>query len=382
MPVMNMFPGGSTLQIPLDAPTALAAKAGNAKVELTWTDPKDKYATPEGEQAQDPQQLVSVWAYTKIVRKAGSAPTGPYDGVAVVSSQVRNAYQAQPFVDTGVVNDTTYYYAAFAYNEDFVVSEGDFTSAMPRGIDPVLENNTWGEINEFALAGLAESVWSIGDEKKFTATLKDSFNNPIEREITAIILGFNIMDVVGGGKAPVTFGTKEACDAAGAYAGHAFSWWSQLQVGSFIINGELFNTLSSDLKNVIPKVVATEEKVNTPYNTNQYNWSSQQYESEMFGFTIQEVGGTGLVYQDYKYPGYGYSPFPYYSSNSNRTKNDFNGTAQNWELASVRQNFAGGGGSTWEETHGFYVTANGASINAQMMTSYVSFGFCVGKAAA
>lgn len=54
MPVMNMFPGGSTLQIPLDAPTALAAKAGNAKVELTWTDPKDKYATPEGEQAQDP----------------------------------------------------------------------------------------------------------------------------------------------------------------------------------------------------------------------------------------------------------------------------------------------------------------------------------------
>ena len=71
MPVMNMFPGGSTLQIPLDAPTALAAKAGNAKVELTWTDPKDKYATPEGEQAQDLQQLVSVWAYTKIVRKAG-----------------------------------------------------------------------------------------------------------------------------------------------------------------------------------------------------------------------------------------------------------------------------------------------------------------------
>ena len=61
MPVMNMFPGGSTLQIPLDAPTALAAKAGNAKVELTWTDPKDKYATPEGEQAQDLQQLVSVY---------------------------------------------------------------------------------------------------------------------------------------------------------------------------------------------------------------------------------------------------------------------------------------------------------------------------------
>ena len=37
MPVMNMFPGGSTLQIPLEACTAFSATAGNAQVELTWT---------------------------------------------------------------------------------------------------------------------------------------------------------------------------------------------------------------------------------------------------------------------------------------------------------------------------------------------------------
>lgn len=62
MPGMNMFPGGTTLQIPLDAPANFTAEAGNAQVTLTWTDPKDKYATPEGETAQDPDQLVSVWA--------------------------------------------------------------------------------------------------------------------------------------------------------------------------------------------------------------------------------------------------------------------------------------------------------------------------------
>ena len=129
--IINMFPGGSTLQIPLDAPSALTAKAGNAQVSLTWTDPNDKYATPEGETAQDPDQLVSKWSYTRIVRKVGSQPSGPNDGTTVLESAVRNQYQTEPFVDTGLQNEVTYYYGAFAYNEDGVVSEGVFGSAMP-----------------------------------------------------------------------------------------------------------------------------------------------------------------------------------------------------------------------------------------------------------
>ena len=131
MPVMNMFPGGSTLQIPLDAPTAFSASAGNAKVELTWTDPKDKYATPEGDISDTGDQLVSEWDHTVLVRKTGSQPAGPNDGTVVVSSSVRNQYQSTPYTDTGLTNDTTYYYAVFAYNKDGVASEGAFASATP-----------------------------------------------------------------------------------------------------------------------------------------------------------------------------------------------------------------------------------------------------------
>lgn len=131
MPGVNMFPGGTTLQIPLDAPAGFTAKAGNAQVTLTWTDPKDKYATPEGETAQDPDQLVSVWDHTVLVRKTGSQPAGPNDGTVVVSSSVRNQYQSTPYTDTGLTNDTTYYYAVFAYNKDGVASEGAFASATP-----------------------------------------------------------------------------------------------------------------------------------------------------------------------------------------------------------------------------------------------------------
>lgn len=139
MPGMNMFPGGSTLQIPLDAPANFTAEAGNAQVTLTWTDPKDKYATPEGETAQDPDQLVSVWEYTQIIRKTGSQPTGPHDGELVVSSSVRDQYATTGFVDDGLVNDTLYYYAAFAYNTDGVASEGAFTSATPMAGTPLSE---------------------------------------------------------------------------------------------------------------------------------------------------------------------------------------------------------------------------------------------------
>lgn len=120
------------LEIPLDPCTNLVVVAGNGQVSLTWTDPKDKYATPEGEAMEDTDQLVSVWAYTRIVRKTGSAPASPNDGVLVVESSVRNQYQNTAYVDSGLTNDTTYYYGVFAINEDGVESEGAFENATPK----------------------------------------------------------------------------------------------------------------------------------------------------------------------------------------------------------------------------------------------------------
>lgn len=111
------------LQIPLDPCTNLVVIAGNGQISLSWTDPKDKYATPEGETAQDPQQLVSVWSYTKVVRKEGSEPVSPNDGITVIESAIRNQYESIEYVDKTVMNDVTYYYALFAYNEDEVYGE-------------------------------------------------------------------------------------------------------------------------------------------------------------------------------------------------------------------------------------------------------------------
>ena len=151
MPVMNLFPGGSTVQIPLDAPTSFSATAGNAQVELTWTDPLDKYATPEGEVSETGDQLVSEWDHTVLVRKTGSQPAGPNDGTVVTSSSVRNQYQTNGYTDTGLINDTVYYYAVFAYNKDGVASEGAFVSATPVAGTPL------GELAEGTLITINES---------------------------------------------------------------------------------------------------------------------------------------------------------------------------------------------------------------------------------
>lgn len=127
--LLSMFPGDGE-QIPLDAPTNFTGTAGNAQVTLTWTDPKDKYATPEGETTEEGDQLVSEWDYTRIIRKTGSAPTGPNDGVLVVESSVRDQYASTGYVDDDLTNGTTYYYGAYAYNKDGVASEGAVTAGL------------------------------------------------------------------------------------------------------------------------------------------------------------------------------------------------------------------------------------------------------------
>lgn len=204
MPVMNMLPGGSTLQIPLDAPTSFSATAGNAQVELTWTDPLDKYATPEGEVSETGDQLVSVWDHTVLVRKTGSQPAGPNDGTVVVSSSVRNQYQSTGYTDTGLTNDTTYYYGVFAYNKDGVPSPGAFSIATPKDFDPVLNNNNWDRISLASSLGIASSLWEVGDAKEIHLEgLVGTVN--LNTDLCVFILGFDHNAAVEG--SGITFGT-------------------------------------------------------------------------------------------------------------------------------------------------------------------------------
>ena len=140
----TMYLTGGKSPNPLSPPTNLAAKAGNAQVTLTWTDPPNATSEPSG-------QTIATWAYTQIVRKEGSQPTGPNDGTLVVKSSVRDQYQTTGYIDTNLTNDTLYYYGAFAYNSDGVYSEGAFVSATPQAGTPI------GDLTEGTLITINES---------------------------------------------------------------------------------------------------------------------------------------------------------------------------------------------------------------------------------
>ena len=125
--------------VALDTPTNFTADAGQGEVTLKWTDPVDKYATPEGETAQDPQQLVAKWSHTLVVRNTDHQPESPDDGTVILTSSVRNQYQTNGYVDNTVVNGTPYYYGVFAISTAGVPSAGAFASATPIAGTPLGE---------------------------------------------------------------------------------------------------------------------------------------------------------------------------------------------------------------------------------------------------
>lgn len=131
MAILNMFGGaGGGVRIPLESPTAFTASPQAGKVVLTWTDPVDKVASPGGE-------MVAPWSYTIVVRKVGSYPQTPKDGVEVTRETTRNQYQTTGFEDTlSIENGITYYYALFAVSTFGVWSEPATDTAMPTAAHP------------------------------------------------------------------------------------------------------------------------------------------------------------------------------------------------------------------------------------------------------
>lgn len=111
----------------LSAPTNVAIVNFNEAAKITWTDPDDVVINGG---------IAAAWAGTKVIRKEGSAPTSPTDGVEVVNETTRNQYQNTPVVDTGLTNGVTYYYGIFPYTDLGVYNLQSVTSFIPAEIIP------------------------------------------------------------------------------------------------------------------------------------------------------------------------------------------------------------------------------------------------------
>ena len=331
-----------SIQIPLDAPSNVVAVAGVNSVSITWTDPKDKYGTTEGEIAQDPQQLVSVWSHSVVVRKIGSNPTDPLDGTVVCSSTTRNQYQSTGFVDMGLEINQTYYYGVFAYNESGVPSEGGFSNCHLWGFDSILENNTWEQIDQAGAIGLAPSLWEIGDEKD-TAVSGET--------LTTVILDFNHDDASdGSGKVPMSFGLKELmANKRGWSQVYGGRWDGYLDSG---IPDYLSNTVIPGLPESLQGFLKTVNKTYDKASTTKISIP-----------TLKEVNGTGVMTNSSDRPTGGGYQYPYFATTQKRIKRLANGSGAvaEWYVASNH------GGNT-----GYYPVA----INEVGESRWATLGNC------
>ena len=355
------------MEVPLDPVTNFVTEEGTGKVLLSWTDPLDKYATPEGATAQDPQQLVSVWSHTVIVRKEGSDPVDENDGVVVLSSSVRNQYQSTQYTDSNVENGIEYHYGAFAINEDGIASTGVYSNATPRVYDTVLANNTWTQIDEACSLGIAESFWEVGDEKSFTIN---------DELYTAVILDFNHDDLSdGSGKAVITFSLKGLMAEKKQMNSDSIrsTNWSYPNFSN-TLKPYIENTIYTGLQNDIKAYI---QNVNREYGYGGSFYGTTTTTAYLFPFTAVEVGFSKPDSHSTCRDG---TKYPYFSSNANRTKTFPDGTSGEWWLGSgeVRNMY-----DSYDTAYAYCVSSTGSSTIEHVTDTHgICFGFCIGKSTA
>ena len=198
--VKKVFPPKG--QAPGDV-TIISKIAYGTKAYIKWSDPANTVSNGV---------TVATWGGTLLLRKTGSYPTSITDGTVVVNNTTRDKYKSTDFVDSGLTNGTTYYYRFFTYDNGILRSYNTNTSMQFTltcyNASTTLANNSWETISAISEAGVASSLWNIGDEITFNLS-KSKLGHFNAQTYTLQIWDFNHFDKVdGSGKAGIVFGMK------------------------------------------------------------------------------------------------------------------------------------------------------------------------------
>lgn len=127
-----------------------------------------------------------------------------------------------------------------------VTDDGETYTAACLFLSSVLSENSWANIAAASAAGLADDTWEVGDEIDITVS---------GETLTLMIMDFDHDDLAEGGKAGITFGTKnlmtearkmnDTRDSTGGYTASDLYQWLQ---------NTLYPGLPSDLQAVLKTV--------------------------------------------------------------------------------------------------------------------------------
>ena len=169
--------------IPLEPPTNLEFVPRNQAVRITWEDPLDKYTTPGDD-------LVTAWDHTLLIRKEGSAPSSPTDGIEVLKETTRNQYIENYYTDENLTNGITYHYALYAYGTNNTISDPTISSVEARTGVPVYHQKISGlsqNISETAGGTCGDKYFFVGGYGS-VASRPNPFGNMYNADLTRSVL--------------------------------------------------------------------------------------------------------------------------------------------------------------------------------------------------
>ena len=116
-------------------------------VRIRWADPNDLIIDGV---------TLATWFKTTLVRKTGSYPTSPTDGVVVITSTVRNQYNNTEYIDIVPDSNVTYYYQLFPWSETNTVNEQHSNRFETSSLN-------WNTIHDVIQSGQAQDYFNLGD---------------------------------------------------------------------------------------------------------------------------------------------------------------------------------------------------------------------------
>lgn len=182
MPLINNYYGNvDTPQLCKQVDNLKVVAAKGLKAFLTWSAPT----------IDEDSSFIG----TRIVRKVGSAPINVNDGTVVYEGTKLN------YTDTDLIEGTTYYYRAFAYNIKTAYQTAMRVVSMTAiSYEPNFADNTWDSIIYACHSGNVPDTWVVGDSKTMTI---DGVNYQFD------IVGKKHDTYTAGGIAPITLGMHD-----------------------------------------------------------------------------------------------------------------------------------------------------------------------------
>ena len=349
--------------------TIISGAGSEGTVRLQWKDPEDTVLD---------SIVFAKWAGTIIVRKEGEAPQNEKDGTVVGNNTVRNQYEETPFLDNGVENGKTYYYALYPYSTEgnYNYDVSNIIKITVRLYDPVFGNNSWEAINDALQNNAKPDTWNIGDEKE--VVMAGSINKTVKFKI----IGFE-NDYLQDGitKTKMTMMTSCLYDSYKANKhGTGASPHEQAEKNTGLFS-KYYESFPEELKNVIKPVRKFGYTGTiTPGNTgNGYSGKEFTCDCTVFVPTARDLN-FGILY-DLAFDGEYIEkckPYPVFTDYESRIFRDQLGAARYAALLDyAHEDPSGTGGGTWEY-NSMYVREDGnLSLSNNSITVYCPMCFCL-----